>query len=67
MSDERNKNKEYLTMKEAAQIARLSYTKLRSLIKSGELRHLRPTWKVVIDRDDLDAFMQSRANATKVG
>jgi excisionase family DNA binding protein len=54
MSDTR----EYLTLKEVAEISRLSISTIRKLIKSGRLKALKPSWKFVIARTDLDSFMR---------
>jgi excisionase family DNA binding protein len=58
--------KEYLTLKEAGAIVGLSYSSLRKLIKLGKLKALRPSWKLVIARADLDAFMQASAIDNKL-
>lgn len=58
---------EYLNIKQAGEISGLSHTTIRKAIKAGRLRASRPTWKVVIMRSDLDAFIQCRAVEPKAG
>jgi len=50
---------EWLTVKEAMVIARVSYNGLRSYIKAGRLKASKPAGKVLIQREDLNAFLNS--------
>jgi excisionase family DNA binding protein len=60
-------DKRYLTLKQCKEIANISSSTLRTKIKNGQLRALRPSQKIMIERSDLDAFMQANESKPKVG
>lgn len=60
-------NRDYLNLKQACEITGLSNTTLRKAIKDGKLKATRPSWKLCIQRVDLDAFMRASACDAKVG
>lgn len=60
-------DKQYLNIKEACQVIGVCDTTLRKFIKQGRLKAMRPAWRIVIAKDDLDAFMRSSVYPPKVG
>jgi excisionase family DNA binding protein len=56
-----NTTAEYLTLKEVSEITRMGYSTIRKLIRAGKLKARRPSWRLVVTRNDLDAFMQDSA------
>ena len=52
---------EYLTVEEAAEIARCHPVTIRRAFESGRLRAFRPAQRVLIREDDLRAYIESKA------
>jgi excisionase family DNA binding protein len=50
---------EYLTLREVVELSRMSYTKIRQLVKVGRLRATRPGRRMLVKRADLAAFMEA--------
>lgn len=57
---------DYLTLKEVSASSRMSYTKVRQLVKDGRLRAIKPGKLILVKRAELDAFLQASAIVAKV-
>ena len=58
---------EYITLAQAIKFTRLSYSSLRSAIRSGRLKATKPMGgKIFISKPDLDAFMEGGKILPKV-
>lgn len=53
------------TLREAAQVARMSDRTLRKRIQDGQLRALRPGNKILISESDLQQFLDSTATTVR--
>ncbi|GEM_PF-4645494 len=52
---------EYIPLATARRRSGISVKSLRRLIADGKLRGYRPTWKLLIDVEELDAFIRGAA------